>query len=173
MRIRHATLADAQALAEFGARTFEIAFGPDNTAEDMKDYLQSHYGVEIQSLEIEAPNIATLLAEVEDKLIGFVQLRLGSTHPHVDSTSPVELWRIYIEPDRIGSGLAPVLMQAAKREARKCGGDALWLSVWQENPRAIAFYHKEGFSIVGEKEFWVGSDQQLDFVMMLDLAPSS
>jgi ribosomal protein S18 acetylase RimI-like enzyme len=169
MRIRHATSSDAQVLAEFGARTFEAAFGHDNKPQDMQDYLQSHYSVELQSLEIADPKIVTLLAEDEGELVGFVQLRLGSTHSSVTSTSPIELWRIYIEPDRMGSGLAQALMEAAKREAIHNGGDAMWLSVWQENPRAIAFYRKEGFEIVGEKDFWVGSDQQFDFVMMLDL----
>ena len=41
----------------------------------------------------------------------------------------------------------------------------LWLGVWQENPRAIAFYQRSGFNIVAEQTFMLGSDRQMDFVM--------
>lgn len=170
MKIREAQPTDAMALAEFGARTFEIAFGPDNNPQDMHDYLMSHYSQAIQRQEIADPNIPTLLAEDSGEMVGFVQLRLDSKHPSVESESVIELWRLYVEPDRMGKGLAQKLMHAVKETARQHGGRALWLSVWKENPRAIAFYQKEGFRIVGEKDFWVGSDQQFDFVMQLDLA---
>ncbi|MGD8602973.1 MAG: GNAT family N-acetyltransferase [Anaerolineales bacterium] len=170
MQIRPATPSDAQALAAFGARTFEIAFGPYNTSQDLRDYLESHYSTEIQREEISNPGIVTLLAEEGGELVGFVQLRLDSGQASVSSHVPLELWRIYVEPDRMGDGLAQVLMEAAKNRAQRHGATALWLSVWQENPRAIAFYQKEGFRIVGEKDFWVGSDQQFDFVMQYDLS---
>jgi diamine N-acetyltransferase len=47
----------------------------------------------------------------------------------------------------------------------------MWLSVWERNPRAIAFYGKCGFRMVGSKDFWVGSDRQTDHVMVLELRP--
>lgn len=169
MNIRSAQPGDAGALAAFGARTFAIAFGPDNNPDDLRDYLESHYSQEIQQEEIINPAIPTLVAEKDGNLVGFVQLRLGSNHPSVSSDAPAELWRIYIEPELMGTGLAQALMGAAKELAQSHGASALWLSVWQKNPRAIAFYQKEGFQIMGEKDFWVGSDQQFDYVMQVDL----
>jgi ribosomal protein S18 acetylase RimI-like enzyme len=41
----------------------------------------------------------------------------------------------------------------------------VWLCVWQENPRAIAFYGKQGFITVGSQIFILGTDRQLDWVM--------
>jgi ribosomal protein S18 acetylase RimI-like enzyme len=173
IQIRPAQPEDAPVLAEFGARTFGIAFGPSNTEQDLHDYLASHYGTDIQAKEIIDPDIPTLIAEEEGELIGYAQLRLKSSHPSLYSSSPVELWRIYIESDRKGSGLAHLLMDSVKSEALAHGGDVLWLSVWKENPRAIAFYKKEGFVIVGEKDFWVGADRQFDYVMSLALEPGN
>ena len=57
------------------------------------------------------------------------------------------------------------LLAACLDAARAAGATDLWLGVWQENPRAIAFYRKHGFEIVGEKTFVVGSDPQTDWVM--------
>jgi ribosomal protein S18 acetylase RimI-like enzyme len=41
----------------------------------------------------------------------------------------------------------------------------MWLSVWQKNPRAIAFYQKWGFEIAGTATFTIGSDVQTDWIM--------
>ncbi|CAM6209294.1 N-acetyltransferase domain-containing protein [Enterobacter intestinihominis] len=45
------------------------------------------------------------------------------------------------------------------------GSDVVWLGVWEHNPRAISFYHKLGFTEVGEHIFQVGSDPQRDIIM--------
>ena len=48
MRIRRATAADAEALAEIGARTFFETFAADNTAEDMRLFLESTWRPDLQ-----------------------------------------------------------------------------------------------------------------------------
>jgi ribosomal protein S18 acetylase RimI-like enzyme len=63
-------------------------------------------------------------------------------------------------------------MSAALAAARELGGRSLWLSVWERNPRAIAYYAKSGFRDLGTADFWVGSDRQTDRIMALDLGPS-
>ena len=50
-------------------------------------------------------------------------------------------------------------------EARRQGVEALWLGVWERNPRAIAFYRRWGFEKIGEHEFLLGADLQTDHVM--------
>ncbi len=49
------------------------------------------------------------------------------------------------------------------------GGDVLWLGVWEHNQRAIAFYHRWGFAIVGTHTFQLGADLQTDFLMQRSL----
>jgi ribosomal protein S18 acetylase RimI-like enzyme len=41
----------------------------------------------------------------------------------------------------------------------------VWLDVWERNTRAIEFYEKQGFTIVGEQDFVLGSDVQRDLLM--------
>jgi len=65
--------------------------------------------------------------------------------------------------------VAEVLMMACVADARRRGGRTLWLGVWQENPRAIAFYRKAGFRVVGMTSFRLGSQVQADHVMVLPL----
>jgi ribosomal protein S18 acetylase RimI-like enzyme len=48
-------------------------------------------------------------------------------------------------------------MQAVLAHASTAGHDGVWLQVWEENPRALRFYAKAGFTEVGETIFLVGS----------------
>jgi ribosomal protein S18 acetylase RimI-like enzyme len=78
---------------------------------------------------------------------------------------PLEIVRIYACQEWLGRGVGPMLMQACLDEARQRGCDALWLDVWERNPRAIAFYRKWGFKVVGTQGFQLGSDMQTDLLM--------
>jgi ribosomal protein S18 acetylase RimI-like enzyme len=73
--------------------------------------------------------------------------------------------RFYVDRPWFGRGVAPALMAACAAEARRRGGDVLWLGVWERNARAIAFYEKCGFRRVGIQPFQLGSDRQTDYVM--------
>lgn len=54
-----------------------------------------------------------------------------------------ELDQLAVDPPAWGTGVAEALMGWAKA---RCG-DALWLDVNQDNPRAVAFYSRHGFKI--------------------------
>ena len=171
VRIRRARVDDVAALAAFGARTFEETFGETNAPEDMAAYLGAAYGEQQQHAEVTNPDIATLIVEADAGLAGFAQVRRGGQVPAcVTGASPVELWRFYIDRRWHGRGVAQELMGAVHRAARELGGERLWLSVWERNPRAIAFYTKRGFIDAGSKSFYVGSDCQTDRVLIAPVA---
>ena len=64
-----------------------------------------------------------------------------------------------------------MLMQAVRDAAREFEGRHLWLGVWEHNPRAQAFYRKQGFVDVGSTTFHVGTDRQTDRVLVAPIAP--
>ena len=171
VRIRRASVDDAPALAAFGARTFAETFGETNAPEDMAAYLAGAYGEPQQRAEVMNPDIATLIVEAGAELAGFAQVRRGGQAPAcVTGASIVELWRFYVDRLWQGRGVAQELMAAAHRAARELGGERMWLSVWERNPRAIAFYTKRGFVDAGSKSFHVGSDCQTDRVLIAPVA---
>jgi diamine N-acetyltransferase len=80
------------------------------------------------------------------------------------ASAAVELRRFYVAPTRHGSGLADMLMARAVAIAQP-RGRALWLSVWEEAPRAVGFYRRNGFEVAGRATFFVGDDAKDDWVM--------
>ena len=56
-------------------------------------------------------------------------------------------------------------MQESLRLAHSQGHDWIWLGTNEQNKRAIRFYEKFGFTIVGERTFRVAHSVESDHVM--------
>lgn len=167
--IRPARPAEAAALARLMERTFRDTFGAVNRPEDLAAHVARSYGAELQRKELADPAITILVAEMDGTLCGYAQLRSADAPPEVTGPDPIQLWRFYLDQAWLGKGVAQALMDAVTREARARGARTLWLGVWEENPRGIAFYRKVGFSEVGKFFFQVGADLQQDLIMTRSL----
>ena len=166
IHIRRGVLEDAALLAGFAAKTFADTFGVDNNPEDLQAHLERSYGVAQQSRELLDPDEVTLLAFWGETLVAYAQVRRKPAPECVTQANPVEVHRFYVDRPAHGQGVAQALMAEAKRVALELGGLHVWLGVWEHNPRAIAFYAKMGFEVVGSAEFVVGSDVQTDHIMV-------
>lgn len=164
--IRLATVADAESLARLARRTFSDTFGADNSPEDLALHLDRAFTPAQQARELADPAARTLLLHVGPTLAAYAQLRRGPAPECVASALPIELWRFYVAKDWHGQGVAQALMQRVVAEARELRADAIWLGVWERNPRAIAFYGKAGFVDVGSHVFLLGNDAQTDRIMV-------
>ncbi len=80
-----------------------------------------------------------------------------------------ELRRIYTLAAAHGAGLGPALLDAALIEARARGHHRLLLGVHPDNRRARRFYERNGFTVVGERTFAVGTQRFTDPIYALDL----
>jgi len=162
--IRLASAADAATLAAFARRLFHETFAADNRPEDMAAYEAATFSAERQAAEIADAAGLVLLATVGDAWAGYAQL--GTGEPPAGVARPaVEIRRFYVDRAWHGRGVAAALMAAVRDAALERGARALWLGVWERNPRAIAFYAKCGFADVGAQPFRLGADLQTDRVM--------
>jgi len=153
-------------LAVIGAETFVDSFGADNTPEDVAAHLNATFSPEKQAAELADPNSRLLIAEVDGEAAGYARLQFGRAPAAVVARRPVEIVRFYARKQWIGRGVGSRLMAACLDEARMAGCDLIWLGVWEQNPRAIAFYTKWDFVEVGSQTFRLGSDLQHDLVMV-------
>jgi ribosomal protein S18 acetylase RimI-like enzyme len=167
MSLRIATVADARALARAAAAFFMDTFGAANQPADMDAYLASAFSENHQRAELSDPDSRIWLATIGDDVVGYAHVRRSPVPSSISGarTRAVEIARIYAGRRWHGQGLGKALMETCVTTAKEWGGDVLWLGVWEKNPRAIAFYEKHGFQIVGEQPFLLGADLQRDLVM--------
>ncbi len=163
--VRVAIPDDAELLAILGARTFRDTFGPDNSEADMAQYLASAFGPAIQAAELADEQSIFLLAEAGGTAAGYARLKLGDAPPCVSGVRPVEIARFYADAPWIGHGVGATLMRVCFEIALDRSCDTIWLDVWERNLRAIAFYEKWGFAVVGSQIFPLGDDMQNDLLM--------
>ena len=156
--IRRAVPGDEEALALLGRATFLEAFagvlqGPDILTHCRVQHAESKYRQWLES--VQSP---VFLAEETfgHAPIGYSVL----TEPDLPLSDldqfDIELKRIYVLHRYQGTGLGPALMASAVDEARARGMRRLLLGVYAENHRALAFYKKSKFEIIGSRTFQVG-----------------
>ena len=162
MPVRAATAGDAPAIADLAARTFILACPPGVPQEAIDIHVEERL-----SERQFANDIATheLFVAAEPEIVGYVMNVAGAPPIDVDWTHPVELRRIYVDEHLHGSGTADALMVASLESAAAGGNDWIWLGTNRENARALRFYRKHGFEIVGEKSFELGGTVQSDYVL--------
>jgi ribosomal protein S18 acetylase RimI-like enzyme len=171
--IRRARPEDAAALADLAERTFREAFTASNDPVNMEIHCGERFGEEVQAREIADPDCVTLVAEAEGQLAGFAQVRRNAAMACVTARRPAELYRIYVLQAWHGRGIAQQIMDEVMAVAARDGSDRIWLGVWEENRRAMAFYRKYGFEVVGAHEFTFGTERQQDLVMVTEARSAS
>jgi ribosomal protein S18 acetylase RimI-like enzyme len=164
---RPAAIGDAPALSVFAERSFRETFAHDNKPEDMNQYCREAFGLEIQQRELTDPEVMTLLALSETTIVGYGQIRLGSGTTCIACDNAAEIRRLYVGSTWQGKQIARELLRKLVGAATHSGAKCIWLGVWERNARAIRFYEKAGFSVVGEHEFSLGSDIQRDLILKL------
>lgn len=156
---RPATPGDAQALSRLAGRTFANACPPHTPAAAIVAHIASHLTPQQFLADMALTRI--FVVDAGGELSGYLMLAFGSPPIATTWRDPIELRRIYV--DDPGSGVAAALMATALEQAR--GHDVIWLGTNQLNDRAIRFYTKHGFAIVGNRTFMVGGVEEADYVM--------
>jgi ribosomal protein S18 acetylase RimI-like enzyme len=166
--VRNAIADDAEALSAFAAAVFPLGGRPGADPLDLAHYIAAELTAKCFRTWIENPNAIMFVAEMEDQICGYVLVLRLSSHPQIEDGALAELRKLYVAPAHHGRRVADELMRQALASLERDRRTAMWLSVFSENPRAIAFYKKWGFRIVGTQLFLVGSDPQRDFLMRRD-----
>jgi ribosomal protein S18 acetylase RimI-like enzyme len=164
-RIRRAGPADAETLAELGARTFSDTFAHLYDPQDLADFLAEAYGLERTRADLADPAKAQWLVEDDGRAIGYA-LAGPCGLPHADVTAGCgELKRLYFLKDRQGGGLGGRLFAEVMDWLQQDRPRDVWIGVWSENYGAQRFYERHGFSKVGEYGFKVGRTTDREFIL--------
>ena len=169
--IRPATLDDAKALTDLAYTTFWDAFAhhPKNAPDDLNHYMRQAFNLEQTTKELGDENSLFLIAELDGEPAGYAKLITNTTEDGITAERPIELNRLYAHQQFLGKGIGQALMDACLERARARDHDAMWLGVWEFNPRAQRFYEKNGFRVVGSHVFQLGEDPQTDLLMQREL----
>lgn len=159
--ISFADPSDAQSLSTFVAEQFRLTYQASTPHDELDRYIAEAFCETRQRQEIESGERIVLIASSATVIAGYVSVLLQ------DDDAFAFIDRLYVDAAWQGTGLAATLMDAAIQEAQASGAEATRVSVFKGNQRAIAFYTKQGFEVVGSRSFKVGNEMQSDVLMEL------
>lgn len=163
--VRQATASDVDLLAELGKQSFYEAFCEMTAPEDMAAYLQSAFNKVYIKDQIKDERSIFFIADVDDLAAGYVFAYPTAAPDCIRDTDAIQLVKLYLRKKYYGRAVGDALMQTVIDRSRSDGYQSIWLSSWELNHRANAFYKKWQFEAAGRQKFTVGSDVQNDYIL--------
>jgi len=168
--IRKISTNDIDELQKIGRETFQETFSEDNSEANMKAYLEEGFSNKKLLTELNDKNAEFYFATLYNDVIGYLKLNFGESQTELKDNKALEIERIYVLKAFHGKNVGQLLYDKAIQIAKQKNADYVWLGVWEENPRAISFYKKNGFVAFDKHIFKLGNDEQTDIMMKLQLS---
>ncbi|MDT8862086.1 GNAT family N-acetyltransferase [Alkalihalobacillus sp. MEB130] len=165
IRISKCTDEDLLVLQEISMETFNDTFKDQNSPENMLAYLEKAFNA--QQLEKELSHLSSqfFFVYVNNEVAGYLKLNTNDAQSEEVGNESLEIERIYIKTSFQKHGVGKYLLNQAIDIAREQNKKQIWLGVWEKNENAIAFYKKMGFVQTGAHTFYMGEEEQTDFIM--------
>jgi len=167
--VRKALPLDVELLIKLGRRCFYEAFNEVTAPHDMAAYLETTFRKSEIENQLRDARSLIYIAEMGSDPTGYVYSQPAKPPECVAGRAAIKLVRLYLRRRYYGRGVGDALMQTSLAESRARGYQTVWLSSWELNDRANAFYKKWQFKVVGRQKFCVGSDIQDDFILSRSL----
>ena len=164
-----AEASDAEKIARISIVTFTETFADTNSKEDMDLYLSKEMNVEKIRCELQDPDSTFFLAWDGTELAGFAKVNSDVKADAPECDNPLEIERLYVLQEYQGKKVGAALMNHCLAFAHRNHHSTVWLGVWENNTKAIAFYKKWGYEPFGTHIFRLGTDDQTDILMKKEL----
>ncbi len=168
MIIRKATKEDAKNIASLAVQVWLDTYAVEGIRDTFSEYIWSELTPENFSEKIENDKREIFLLWENEHLIGFAEMNYDS-HQTKSSKDDAEIDKLYIQENFCGKGLGKELINHIRKECKVRGVKEVWLSVYENNRRAIGFYEKVGFTETGELFFRMGDEKHRNLILALSM----
>lgn len=140
-------------LVSIGRRSLLESHGRSAPAEVFGAYLDEKFTTE--ALEAELADEANIfhLIYLNGEPAGYSKIIYDCPIDPVPSARITKLERLYLLGEFYDKRLGHHLLQFNIHHSKAAGQEGMWLYVWKENERALRFYDRAGFTIVGDGFF--------------------
>tara|TARA_R110002020_G_scaffold122487_6_gene277977 strand:- start:113664 stop:114185 length:522 start_codon:yes stop_codon:yes gene_type:complete len=159
------TTSQVDVLAEVSQRTFRDAFEAQNDPNDFADYVQKAFSRQQLLKELENPDMEFYLLYSGTDLAAYFKLNSNGAQTDLREDLGMELERIYVLEGFQGKGVGALILEYCKEIAKDRDKGYLWLGVWEKNHKAIEFYGRHGFNKFATHPYFIGRDEQTDWLM--------
>jgi diamine N-acetyltransferase len=153
--IRRALENDCAAIAHIGRLSVADSHRGSSSEEDMNAFLDRNYTPEAIREDLEDAHNLYYVIRYNDAPVGFSKIVFDARHPAIEAAHVTKLDRIYLLKDYYGLKLGLELLNFNIDLAKNNNQSGMWLYAWIGNERAVRFYQKVGFEIIGLHQYYV------------------
>ena len=151
--IKLASIKDATLLSKLSKQTFLTSHGHSAPKEVIENFISKNFSVKRYITELENTENIFSLIYYKEKIAGYSKIIFDNKCKDVNTTNVTYLSRIYLLEEFYGLGLGKKLLDFNISFCKKNNQSGIWLYVWKENNKAISFYNKNDFKIVGNYDY--------------------
>ncbi|MEX2511940.1 MAG: GNAT family N-acetyltransferase [Cyclobacteriaceae bacterium] len=141
--------------------TWPITFREILSKKQLKYMLEMMYSSSSLTDQMETHHHRFLLAIENGKVLGFTSFEIG-----FDGKTSLKIHKLYLLPEAQGKGIGKIMLQQIGEVGLKNQSTHMILNVNRYNHKAIQFYEKWGFKIIGEELIPIGAGYVMDDYIM-------
>lgn len=151
--ITKAKIDDAHLLADLGLKTFIESHGHSASMAVIDKYVNEKFNINAVQEELaDRRNIYHIIFH-DQQPAGYSKIIFNENHSGIQNGDVTKLERLYLLKEFYDLKLGHQLLEFNISLSEQNNQEGMWLFVWKENERAVRFYEKAGFEIVGSFDF--------------------
>jgi diamine N-acetyltransferase len=167
MKIRAARPDDAPQIAALISSVWVGTYATDGVTPAIAEYVLDKITPARIAAELGRAGRKAWVAEEGEGLVGFADTQPDQATPSLGSMRQAEVLHLYVNERHTRRGLGTRLLETCAQHAFADGCDAVWLSVWARNDRALRFYEARGWEWCGDTAFRLGGTDHANRIYAL------
>jgi len=148
-----ATTADTPLIVRVATASFIALHESRMPATDLASYVSTKLTIPVIEEELNNPANMFHIIYYNEQPAGYSKIIFDTPCPLIKSTAVTKMERLYLLKEFYALQLGSVLFKFNSHLSRQANQAGMWLYVWIKNERAIRFYKKQGFEIIGNEDF--------------------
>ncbi|MDB5253437.1 MAG: hypothetical protein JWP27_2606 [Flaviaesturariibacter sp.] len=156
--IRKLGVADAPLLAAIGSKSLVESHGHSAAPSVMQAYCDEKFTEAALVEELSDPQHIFHGIFHNGIPAGYSKIIYHQPLPHIEQKAITKMERLYLLKEYYNLKLGKQLFDFNLGLSKAQGEAGMWLYVWKENERALRFYAREGFRVIGDGWFRLTAD---------------
>ncbi len=144
---------DIQLLTDIGRTSFIESHGHSAPVAVINKYVKEKFNYTVIAEELAEPKNIYHFIFHNNQVAGYSKIILNEPHPAIPLSMVTKLERLYLLKEFYSLKLGLELFEFVLNLSKENNQEGMWLFVWKENQRAVNFYKKHGFNIIGSYDF--------------------
>jgi len=144
---------DFQLLSEIAKLTFLESHGHSANPEDINIYVTENYNHDAFREELSDEKNIYYIIYHDNRIAGYSKIIFDSPYSNSQIKNIAKLERFYLLKEFYDLKLGLKLFQFNTELSKANNQLGIWLCVWKENKRAVNFYKRVGFAVIGSHDF--------------------